>query len=376
MAVPNRVLLVSREPATVADVRAAIGSNGNFELANVCGALPDLVSRLDGSCTPAALVDIDPEPMRIIEDMAPIVARFADTRFVILSSKLENELMLEAMQIGARHFLAKHTVVDELLDVLRRLAVNGSAVGGAAVTVLSASGGCGATTLAFNLANELGLEGRGPALLVDMDSCYGAAGPYLGLNGEYGVADVLDYDGHIDGHLIRSSAVEYSEALHALLSPITISFSQPKPMRFESLRDVLRACKHTYPYTVIDAPHMPMDVAAILAKESDVTLIVFQLTVKDIHLVRSIRSSLVNCGIAPDGVVPVANRYAKRGPISLKQAEQPLGGMRIELVRNDFRNAVRGLNYGEPLAQSAPSSGLRRDICQLAVHIGLKKETL
>ena len=379
MAVRDPVLLVTKEAETVADVSAAlVASNGRFELAAACGILPDLVSRLEKSHPAAALVDIDPEPTRIFEDLAPIVARFAETRFVVLSSTLRNELVLEAMQIGARHFLVKRSIGVELFSVLQRLVPSrfmGAPGRGVVTTLLSAGGGCGTTTLALNLANEIGLKTSEAALLVDMDCSYGSAAQHLGLKAEYGIADVSAYDGQIDGHLIRSSAVAYSDALHALLSPAAISFSQPQPLRYEFLGDVLKACKHSYPYTVIDAPRVSMDVAAVLAKASNVTLIVFQLMVKDIHVMRSIRSALIDRDVARDGIIPLVSRYGKRSPISLKEAEKALGGMKLRVVRNDFRSAVRSINYAEPLAQAAPSSVLRRDIRQLAVDVGLKEET-
>ena len=74
---------------------------------------------------------------------------------------------------------------------------------GTVITVMSASGGCGSTTLAFNLANEIAVSGGQPLLLIDMDWYYGAAAPYLGIEGRYGVAAVLTHEGHIDAHLVQ-----------------------------------------------------------------------------------------------------------------------------------------------------------------------------
>jgi len=75
--------------------------------------------------------------------------------------------MLEAMQAGARHFMNKKSFGSELDNILERLLVDDVKVTsdlGQIVTVFSASGGCGATTVCLNLANELRLESMQPVL--------------------------------------------------------------------------------------------------------------------------------------------------------------------------------------------------------------------
>src|SRR6185436_8948194 len=115
------------------------------------------------------------------------------------------ELLLEAMQVGARHFLLKKSVPADLSNVLHRLCPESNVVAqGAAVTVLSAGGGCGATTVAVNLAAELqalDTDSR-PALVADLDAHYGAVATYLGVDGEHGIYDLLTRAGALDGQLI------------------------------------------------------------------------------------------------------------------------------------------------------------------------------
>src|SRR6185312_6715325 len=101
----------------------------------------------------------------------PLARWFPDTRFIVLSTAMGNELLLDAMKAGARHFLLKAAIVAELHDVLKRLSSDSAPSStGAAVTILSAGGGCGATTVAVNLAAELQLRGEAghadPALVV------------------------------------------------------------------------------------------------------------------------------------------------------------------------------------------------------------------
>ena len=157
---------------TAEAIALALEKDERFTVGHVCANLEELVGQIQTSACPAALVDIDLQPTRTLRNLDSVTKRFPDTRFIVLSQKLRNELVLEAMQVGARHFLIKDTIVSDLGQVLRRLVSNGSTNGngvntGPLVTVLSASGGCGATTVAVNLANELArLTSRGSLLIV------------------------------------------------------------------------------------------------------------------------------------------------------------------------------------------------------------------
>jgi len=367
------VLLVSKEPGTVQTVSDTLRSNGKIALAGVCPDLSDLVAHLQKERTAAVLVDIDPQSAEILKELRQVVERFRDIRFVVLAETLENELLFESMEMGVRYFLLKESVATDLTGVLQRLITAGplpTSWGGLVTTTLSAGGGCGCTTVAVNLASELGIITSKPSLLVDLDSAYGTVATYLGLDGRYGIADVLTRNNSIDPALISSSVLNYSDGMEVLISPASVDLSRPRPLQYENLPEAMEACKQVYGHTIIDAPRVSMDVAAALAGASAVTLIVFQLQVKDIRLVRAMISALEQRGVPPEAIVPLVNRYRKRNPmISLAEGREALGGMEIEYLSNDYRSALKGVNYGQPLAQAAPRSILRKDLHRLAVRI-------
>lgn len=370
----NEVLLVTDERETERAVSLGAEIQPDvYASVTRCSDLGDLATRLEARPTPVALIDIDSDPMGMLARVEPLVTRFPQTRFVVVCRDMKSEIVLEAMQIGARHCLVKQTIADDLPGVLRRLMTDTSttsAATGRIVTVLSASGGCGATTIAINLAEELRLHTGKPTLLVDLDTHYGAVATYLGLSGEFGVSDVLSQRGTIDGGLVTSTSSVYAEDLHVLLSPASVNFSEPAPLQWERLDKLLGGCKQAFQYTVVDAPRVPMSVAADLAKSSILTLIVFELGVIDIRSTRAILTALTDRRVPADSILPVANRYRKRSPmLSLEDARDALGGMAIGRVSNDFSSVVRSINYGQPVAKVAPRSALRNDIHELVTLV-------
>ena len=244
------------------------------------------------------------------------------------------------------------------------------------ITVLSASGGCGATTVAVNLANELQLASSKSALVVDLDCCYGAVATHLGLHGEYGIADLLAREQELDPQLIRSTALVSSKNLHVLISPATTDPVSPAPLAYSRLGHAVSALKDAYKYTVIDAPRVPTEVAADLINRSDVTLLVLQLTVKDLKVMRTLLSGLRAQDVPTHRVLALVNRYRKRvSPITLADAERALDGLTIRCMSNDYRSAIDSLNFGRLLDQVAPRSVLRRELKQLAAEIVMAEAT-
>jgi pilus assembly protein CpaE len=370
----NEVLLVTddRETERAVSLGAEIQPDVYASVTR-CKDLGELATRLDSSPASVALVDIDSDPMGRLSSIEPLVTRFPHTRFVIVCRDMKSEIVLEAMQIGARHCLVKQSIAEDLPGVLRRLMADASsaaAASGRIVTVLSASGGCGATTISINLAEELRLHTGKPTLLVDLDAHYGAVATYLGLSGEFGISDVLSQRGTIDGGLITSTASVYAEGLHVLLSPASVNFSEPAPLQWNQLDKTMGACKQAFHFTVVDSPRVPLSVAADLAKASILTLIVFELGVIDIRSTRNILTALTDRRVPAESILPVANRYRKRSPmLSLEDARDALGGISIGRVSNDFSSVVRSINYGQPVAKVAPRSALRNDIHELVTLV-------
>jgi pilus assembly protein CpaE len=238
------------------------------------------------------------------------------------------------------------------------------------VTVMTASGGSGGTTIAINLADELRRASGEAVLVVDMDLDYGAAAAYLGLDAGSGLADALAAE-TIDAASLRASTSVFFDDLHVLTSPSSVDYSDPPMVRFDRLDALLAACGEAYGHTVVDAPRASRDVAATLARASELTLVVFQLTVMDVRCVRAVLRSLDDRGVPRDRVLPVANRCGQRPHmLTLADAQDALGGLRVASVGNDFESALRSLNLGRPLAAVAPSSVVRRDLHQLAARVG------
>jgi hypothetical protein len=236
------ITLMTPDASLASAVSAALHANGHVVAGPPVRDMRDLAPQLGRSPVPVVLVDLDPAPHQVLSQLERIIARHPTTRFVALSSSVGNELLLEAMQTGVRRVVTKQTMNADLPGVLDRLTAPDlkAGPGGEILTVLSASGGCGATTIAVNLAEEIALRQKQPTLLCDLDGAYGAVASYLGLSPRYGADHVFHYSGDIDAQLIRSTATVHNDRIHVLASPASMNLAAAgEPLRFERLEPSL-----------------------------------------------------------------------------------------------------------------------------------------
>ncbi len=347
--------------------RAVAAARPGTELVT-CRDAATLAARLGEQGARLVLMDLEPDQTSALAALAALTGRFPEARFVVLCRELSADVLLAAMQAGARHGLRRDALAAELSGVVQRLGGDGSARAGQLATVLSASGGCGCTTVAIALAEELRQAGESSVLLIDLDAHYGASAAYLGIKGQYGVADVLARPGAIDSQLVSSTACYYGEDFQVLLSPVSVNPSEPATLDWKRLPELLDACRQSWRYTVVDASRVPPAAAAALVGVSALSLLVMELAVVDIRNANSMLQSLRDRNAGSD-VVPVANRFAKRQTAPGLQDAKDALGREVATIANDFPAALRALNHGQPVPRSAPKSALCEDIRRLAARL-------
>jgi pilus assembly protein CpaE len=368
----NILAIVTQDPATAQAIRATFKDEANRFEWRQFDRLDAFSRSTDIERVTAAIFDIDANPEAMLHELETLSHRLNTTRFIVLASELKNDLLLKAMQAGARHFVVKARMEAELASAIDRLAVrtNVSHGVGALITVLSVGGGCGSTTVSVNLAQELADLEHSPAVIVDLDVRYGGAAGLLGAKAQYGIADVLAAKDRIDSTLVRSSSVVISEGLSLLASPGTVDFAHPKRINEDNYRVACKAMCEAYDFVVVDASRVTLNGAITLARESVQTLLVFELNVEQLRRARHMAHALNAIPEVAPKLLPVVNRFrSRRACASVEEARKALNTQAIRTITNDYAAVTACVNEGRPLAVSSPRSRLRKDIRGLAESI-------
>ncbi len=371
MMTKTKIFLVTQDPQTIEHVTAVSQNGSPIELDAVLPDISAVDAYLKTSGVTAGIVDIDPDGKETLGQLEASIRTRPNVCTVVVSQDITQDMILLAMEAGARHFLQKGSLQKDLSAVMNRLLNHPGTKtqNGSVLTVFSAGGGCGATTVALNLAMEMRMSTAKPVLMIDLDRFYGAAAAYLDIQAKYGIDDVLAFDGKIDSNLIQSSSFAYMDDFHVLLSS-TETRARSVSMDAANLKAVVEACRLTYAYTVIDAPRLDEKTVRTLSELSDFTIVVFQLTLKDLKYARSIFSTFKRMGLAEQKIIPLANRFQKRGAlINADDGQKVLGVKNMYHIRSDWRNAMHCQNKGKTLAEAAPRSKMRKDFLKLVSEI-------
>ena len=245
-------------------------------------------------------------------------------------------------------------------------------------TVVGSVGGCGATTIAVELATELCQRASASqrVALVDLNLADGAAAAYLGATANMMLAEASATPERIDTALLDVFATKTGEGLDLLAAP-----RDPKAFAKVTQTSICRLLEMTaqvYDWIVIDLPrhHQPWTLDVLAG--SDEVLVVSELTVPALLSARALASEIeteVTGGAQPRIIL---NRLASRmfGPApSLAEAEKALQRKADGGITSDWEAAAASVNLGGSINHHRPRSKIVRDIGVLVDRLSQPAET-
>jgi pilus assembly protein CpaE len=236
-------------------------------------------------------------------------------------------------------------VVETVVEAPREPAV--------AITIASATGGCGKTFLASNLAYLLA-HGTGKRVaMVDLDLQFGEVVSMLQLRPSHTIVDVdPDEPGSVEECMTHHQGG--FDVLAAPRDPIAADTVTP-----DKVADVLLAVRQRYDYLIIDTPPSLNEVVLSSFDISEHLIVLATLDVPSVNNMRVFLSTLDRLKIATDGLHLVLNKAEKGVGFSGSDVEQILGRP-WDLVLPYDREVSRAVNLGVPVTEAAPSTEVSR----------------
>ncbi len=329
------------------------------------------------------VVSLDADKQRALALVGQLAHDFPAPVLVISD---DNQAILQALQRGAKYFLTRPVVLEDLLVCLRKAqGESGTAVpdgtgrqpaAGArpckVVAVLGTRGGVGCTTLAVNLAANLAGDPNNTAALVDLDLALGDADVALDLMPDHTLADLALNIEKLDLNYMRRSMLRHEPTgLHVLAHPLQMSdIAVIQPAHVERVLNLLRI---NYTHLVLDLSKglTPVDLVAL--DMADIILLVAQLDLSSLrNVVRMLMTLNVQDGGVADKVRVVVNRVGAdytEGEIGLKRAEATIGKPIFWQVPNDAKGVLSSRTAGEPLILHAPKCRAQQSLSALAAAL-------
>ena len=300
-----------------------------------------------------------------IEHLARVLP---DTAILVTGTTLSARLVIQVMRAGAVDFLARPVKQDDLREALEKVArsrpgVTAQQRNGRVISVFSAKGGAGVTTVATNLAVCSGERSSGRTVLVDLDTRQSDIATFLNLRSQYSVLDAFENIGRMDESFLRRLLTEHSSGLLVLPGPAPMNRIKLRPEQVQAGIEILRSY---FDQVILDLPH-DMDAATVGALEaSDTIFFLVSQNVSALRLGTAGIGALRHLGIDLKKVRLVVLRERTGEDVTFKQVREMFGIPIYWRMPSDYSTVVTAINNGKPLVTALPRSKIAKNLRQLS----------
>ena len=288
---------------------------------------------------------------------------------VVVVGPRDPNSILGALHAGAASYLDETSDLERDLSVtLGRLssAEPGRSPAGRLTTVVSASGGCGRTLVAANLAVALAKK-HGRCGLFDLDLHGGDLATSLNLKPRHSIVDLCRNIDKLDQKMFEQSLAEHESGVSVLAGPD--NWEDGRYVTLDGLQKALRFGRSLFSHVVADLDAFWQKDFAYPLQQSTAVVLLVRLDFAALRKARRALSCFERNGVDRDNVLLVAARSGRQKEISAAQVESALGMKIRHSVPEDPSAANSSTNCGVPVVLESPSSAISKAINALAATI-------
>ncbi len=387
-----RVLIVDDIAETRDNIRRMLQFDNQIEVIGAAQSGREAVSLAGQTKPDVILMDINMPDMDGITATETIRRSSPTTQVVILSVQSDPSYMRRAMLAGARDFLTKPPMIDELISAIRQAGKmaqderakaalvfpTNSAPGspsipgysnsqGKIIVVYSPKGGTGCTMIATNLAVALKAE-EPKVLLVDANMQFGDVPVFLNEQVKNTVLDLAPRVEEMEPEIVESALITHaSTGIQVLASPTKPEMAnQLKADQFGKLLEYLRGM---FPYVIVDtSSHLTEAVQAAL----DAADVIVLVTTQDIPSIKNANLFLGLAdvsGIKRNRIMFVMNRFDKRIGISPERVGESLRQPVALTIPFEEKIVGQSVNRGIPFTYDNKLQPVSKAIFTLAEQL-------
>ena len=390
-----RVLIVDDVAETRENIRKLLQFEADIEVVSVARTGKEAIQLTQETNPDVVIMDINMPDMDGITATEIIRQKTPFVQVVILSVQGDQNYMRKAMLVGARDFLTKPPMPDELVAAIRRAgkmsredrskssqvyataptgvsyaAMSGPSIQGKIIMVYSPKGGTGCTTLAVNMAVAL-CNDETHVILVDANLQFGDVALFLNEQGKNTILDLTPRADELDPSIVDEVVIKHAvSGVHILASP-----SRPEhgeQVNADQFSKVLRYLRQLYAYVIVDTCSYLNDITLSVLDVADGVVL---LTVQDIPSIKNDRlflDLLLSLSIPANKVALIMNKFDKRIAILPEKIGENLKHEIVAVIPLDERTVIPSVNRGVPFMIDNKTQPAARGVSQLVEALRAK----
>lgn len=306
-----------------------------------------------------------------LQQLRRLRAQLPDMKLILAFDQWPRRGLRDTIRTGAIDILrlpvADHVLVDaieqtleiaqaappQLVEPLR------PSEGGTAIAVVSATGGCGKTFFATNLAYHLGSQRQTRTCLLDFDLQFGEVSAALRIKPRRTISDLvaIDADGDELGRHLEEHLEVHESGIRVLAAP-----DEPAAADLVDTADIARvieAARSGFDYVIIDAPAGLREPVLAAIENADRLFALATLDLPSIRNLGVMMTTFRQLKVPADRVSLLLNKVEPDVGIDVARVEKyfPQG---FSMVIPYGREVNRALNMGCPVMAYAPRGEVSR----------------
>ncbi|MEN4013400.1 MAG: response regulator [Chloroflexota bacterium] len=386
-----RVLIVDDIQETRENIRRMLQFESSVEVIGAAKNGQEAIEIAVQEKPDVIIMDINMPDMDGITATERIRKKVPFAQIIILSVQSDPNYMRRAMLAGARDFLSKPPMIDELTSAVKRagemaadersksspgypsLAAETRQSGGVALfqrgkilTVYSPKGGVGCTTLAINLAVAL-KKPDNRVVIVDGNLQFGDIAILLNEQGKNSLYDLTKRVDELDPDVVEEVVTTHKISdIDILACPNRIEIAAT--ITGEEFGKMLQFLRQIYHYIVVDTSSYLTDAVQAALDESDYILLV---TTQDIPSIKScsLFLTIATEGNLRDRILFVMNRFDRRLKLTPEKVGETLHQTMIGAIPLDDKVIPFSVNRGIPFVLENRTHPVSKSVINLAEQI-------
>lgn len=387
-----RVMIVDDIPETRENIRRLLQFDTDLEVIATAKSGKEAIEISQDAKPDVILMDINMPDMDGIAATEGVRKKLPYVQVIILSVQRNPEYMRRAMLAGARDFITKPPVYDELSAAIHRAGVmaqeekikfaqstmntqrpgvpafsNEGSSYGKVIVVYSPKGGTGVTTIATNLAIAFRQDDKRVAI-VDGDLQYGDVSVFLNETPKNSIIDLAPRVEELDAELISDFMASHAASgVKILPPPPTPDLSDE--IKSEHFAKLLLLLRQNNDFIIVDTSSYLSEPVQVALESAEAIVLIATPEIPAIKNCNLFLSLIDAGGINRDHVLFVLNRYDQRRSIAPERVGASLHQNVAITIPFDEISVSNSMNKGVPIILENKSHPVSKAISMLAAMI-------
>jgi len=332
---------------------------------------PDAFAKvLNNAAVNLVFFHLDPNIAEVVEMIEHVSTKYPELALIAISHQTDPEAILAPMRAGCDQFVCEPIEHNDLVNAVARVANRRmlSNTKSRCICVVGAGGGAGTTSIACNLALEIGNLTDRDCALIDLDLQFGDVALNFDCEPRYTIHDLAESGNELDRAVLSTTVTTMSCKVALLSRPESIE--QCEAITPEVIHRVLELMTVVYENVVVDLPGR-FDIQTIAAMgQADLILILCQLNVPNLRNAKRFYETLIRMGVPDERIEIVVNRSDGRsGRVTEADVVATVKKPVFATIPNDYQFVARSIDFGTPIASQDRNSPVRSAIRKMARKI-------